>query len=226
MYKTKIAVPIMPKTIAELEGLVAEDFIGADIIEWRADFLPEGDILAAAPIFMKKFGQFETLFTIRTVKEGGELDITENNYIELLHAVNAFEPTYLDIEYFTHKRAFPKLRDLKDKIVLSFHDFKEMPTDYTERLMQMEREHTAFVKAAVMPQRECDVLDIMQITRDMTLEYGQKFITMGMGDLGKVSRISGYLTGNCWTFASLAEASAPGQFSLKDALHLRELFEG
>jgi len=225
MYHSKIVVPIMPKSIKEIEDLDVEAFSGADIIEWRADYLAADKILEAAPIFIKKFSDYETLFTIRTRKEGGELEIDEQDYIKLLHEVNAFGPTYLDVEYFSHKRAFPSLRDMKDKIVLSYHNFQEMPTDFTERIVKMEREKTAFVKMAVMPQQECDVLDIMQINRDLTLQYGQKFITVGMGELGKLSRISGYLTGNAWTFASLEEASAPGQLSLKDTSYILNLLE-
>ncbi|GBG96221.1 type I 3-dehydroquinate dehydratase [Lactococcus termiticola] len=225
MYQSKIVVPIMPKCLKDLEALEAQAFSGADIIEWRADYLPSGQILEAAPIFLEKFQAYETLVTIRTRKEGGELEIDEQDYIRLLHEINKLGPSYLDVEYFTHERAFGSLRDLKDKIVLSYHNFQEMPTDFTERLFKMEREKTAFVKMAVMPQQECDVLDIMQITRDMTLEYGQKFITVGMGELGKLSRISGYLTGNAWTFASLEEASAPGQLSLKDTAYILDLLE-
>lgn len=89
----------------------------------------------------------------------------------------------------------------------------------------MHEEGTAFVKVAVMPERECDVLDLLQITRDMTLEYGNHFISMAMGDLGRLSRISGYLTGSCWTFASLENSSAPGQISLKETVEILDLLE-
>lgn len=66
----------------------------------------------------------------------------------------------------------------------------------------MHEEGTAFVKVAVMQNVNVMFL-VITITRDMTLEYGDHFISMAMGDLGRLSRISGYLTGSCWTFASL-----------------------
>ncbi len=137
----------------------------------------------------------------------------------------SYNPDYIDIEYFSFPHILEHLSSVKEKVVLSYHNFKEMPDDLTQRLVLMNEENTAFVKAAVMPQSECDVLDLLQITRDLTLEYGAHFITMGMGDLGKISRISGYLTGSCWTFASVGEESAPGQIDLDNLARLLELFE-
>ena len=46
-----------------------------------------------------------------------------------------------------------------------------------------------------------------------------------MGDLGRLSRISGYLTGSCWTFASLENSSAPGQISLKETEYILDILE-
>ena len=39
-------------------------------------------------------------------------------------------------------------------------------------------------------------------------------MTISMGKVGKVSRITAIVTGSSWSFASLDEASAPGQISL------------
>jgi len=38
---------------------------------------------------------------------------------------------------------------------------------------------------------------------------------MSMGELGKISRVSGALTGSVFTFASLHGASAPGQIPIE-----------
>lgn len=223
--KTQIVVPIMPKTIAEIEKLNLEAYAAADIIEWRADFLAEEDILQAAPQIFEKFADFKLLFTIRTAKEGGNLEISEKKYIQFLQKILEFEPDFIDIEYFSHHSVLNNFAHFRSKIVLSYHNFLEMPDDLTQRLIKMHKEKTAFVKAAIMPQRECDVLDLLQLTRDLTLEYGNHFITMAMGDLGKLSRISGILTGSRWTFASLDVVSAPGQIPLKLVAEVLEQLE-
>ncbi|MDN6011094.1 MAG: type I 3-dehydroquinate dehydratase, partial [Lactococcus lactis] len=156
---------------------------------------------------------------------GGNIQVSEKKYLQILKEILTYNPAYIDVEFFTHGPSFAALKDFRDKMVLSYHNFDEVPSDLTNRLIKMHEEGTAFVKVAVMPERECDVLDLLQITRDMTLEYGDHFISMAMGDLGRLSRISGYLTGSCWTFASLENSSAPGQISLKETEYILDILE-
>lgn len=225
MRKTKIVVPIMLTELAELEKVSVSDYRAADIVEWRADFLSADEILEIAPKFFEKFKESKILFTLRTVREGGNIQVSEKKYLQILQEILTYNPAYIDVEFFTHGPSFAALKDFRDKMVLSYHNFDEVPTDLTNRLIKMHEEGTAFVKVAVMPERECDVLDLLQITRDMTLEYGDHFISVAMGDLGRLSRISGYLTGSCWTFASLENSSAPGQISLKETEYILDILE-
>lgn len=225
MRKTKIVVPIMLTELAELEKVSVSDYRAADIVEWRADFLSADEILEMAPKFFEKFKESKILFTLRTVREGGNIQVSEKKYLQILQEILTYNPAYIDVEFFTHGPSFAALKDFRDKMVLSYHNFDEVPSDLTNRLIKMHEEGTAFVKVAVMPERECDVLDLLQITRDMTLEYGDHFISMAMGDLGRLSRISGYLTGSCWTFASLENSSAPGQISLKETEYILGILE-
>lgn len=225
MRKTKIVVPIMLTELAELEKVSVSDYRTADIVEWRADFLSADEILEMAPKFFEKFKESKILFTLRTVREGGNIQVSEKKYLQILQEILTYNPAYIDVEFFTHGPSFSALKDFRDKMVLSYHNFDEVPSDLTNRLIKMHEEGTAFVKVAVMPERECDVLDLLQITRDMTLEYGDHFISMAMGDLGRLSRISGYLTGSCWTFASLDNSSAPGQISLKETEYILDILE-
>lgn len=225
MRKTKIVVPIMMTELAELEKVSVSDYRTADIVEWRADFLSADEILEMAPKFFEKFKESKILFTLRTVREGGNIQVSEKKYLQILKEILTYNPAYIDVEFFTHGPSFAALKDFRDKMVLSYHNFDEVPSDLTNRLIKMHEEGTAFVKVAVMPERECDVLDLLQITRDMTLEYGDHFISMAMGDLGRLSRISGYLTGSCWTFAILENSSAPGQISLKETEYILDILE-
>lgn len=228
MRKTKIVVPVLPTTVAEVQELNVEKYRKADIIEWRADFLGDIEsILQAAPFIFEKFKDFYLLFTVRTANEGGNISISKKDYVTLLKKVAKFDPDYIDIEYFSYRKALPQLLEFKEKIVLSYHNFFESPTDLTARMMKMQREETGFVKVAIMAQRECDVLDLLQITRDFTMEYGPKFIGIAMGELGKISRVAGGLTGSVWTFVALDkdEGSAPGQLTLPQMLDVLDALE-
>ena len=77
----KIVVPIMPTSLEEAQALELSRFEGADIIEWRADFLDKDSILTVAPAIFEKFAGFEIVFTIRTTREGGRLELTDAEYV-------------------------------------------------------------------------------------------------------------------------------------------------
>lgn len=79
-----------------------------------------------------------------------------------------------------------------------------------------------------MPHNEQEVLDLMNYTRGFkTLNPEQTYATVSMGKLGKLSRISGDVTGSAWTFASLdcENASAPGQIKLLDMKKIMTVLE-
>jgi len=44
-----------------------------------------------------------------------------------------------------------------------------------------------------------------------------------MGRVGRISRIASDLTGSAWSFASLDEATAPGQISLSNMKKIRDI---
>ena len=48
---------------------------------------------------------------------------------------------------------------------------------------------------------------------------------MSMGKLGRISRLASDLVGSSWTFASLDQASAPGQVSLNNMKLIQEVLD-
>ena len=189
----KIVVPIMPTSLEEAQALELSRFEGADIIEWRADFLDKDSILTVAPAIFEKFAGFEIV--------------------------------YIDFEYFTRKAVFDQMLEFSN-LVLSYHNFEETPENLMELLSEMANLTPRVVKVAVMPKNEQDVLDLMNFTRGFkAFNPEQEFVTMSMGKLGRLSRFAGDLIGSSWTFASLDNASAPGQISLADMRRIREVLD-
>ena len=93
MRKTKIVVPVLPTTVAEVQELNVEKYRKADIIEWRADFLGDIEsILQAAPFIFEKFKDFSLLFTVRTANEGGNISISKKDYVTLLKKSSQIGP--------------------------------------------------------------------------------------------------------------------------------------
>ncbi len=78
----------------------------------------------------------------------------------------------------------------------------------------METLGADILKLAVMPETSEDVLDLLQTTAQISAQTMHPIITMSMGKLGVISRISGATFGSAVTFATVGQASAPGQIPL------------
>ena len=97
----KLVVSVMPKSLEEAQAIDANRYVDADIIEWRADFLPKDEILQVAPAIFEKFAGRELLFTLRTRAEGGEIDLSAQEYVQVIKDVTQlYQPEYVDFEYF------------------------------------------------------------------------------------------------------------------------------
>ncbi|HHR6850896.1 TPA: type I 3-dehydroquinate dehydratase [Streptococcus pneumoniae] len=222
----KLIVSVMPRSLEEAQALDATRYLDADIIEWRADYLPKEAILQVAPAIFEKFAGRELVFTLRTRSEGGEIDFSPEEYIHLIKEVAQFyQPDYIDFEYYSYKDVFEEMLDFPN-LVLSYHNFQETPENMMEILSELTILNPKLVKVAVMAHTEQDVLDLMNYTRGFkTLNPEQEYVTISMGKVGKVSRITADVTGSSWSFASLDEVSAPGQISLASMKKIREILD-
>lgn len=220
----KLVVSVMPKSLEEAQAIDANRYVDADIIEWRADFLPKDEILQVAPAIFEKFAGRELLFTLRTRAEGGEIDLSAQEYVQVIKDVTQlYQPEYVDFEYFGKKDVFDQMLDFPN-LVLSYHNFQETPENMMEILSELTSLNPKVVKVSVMAHTEQDVLDLMNFTRGFkTLNPEQEYVTISMGKVGKVSRITSDVTGSSWSFASLDVASAPGQISLSNMKKIREI---
>ncbi|HEU9249415.1 TPA: type I 3-dehydroquinate dehydratase [Streptococcus pneumoniae] len=222
----KLIVSVMPRSLEEAQALDATRYLDADIIEWRADYLPKEAILQVAPAIFEKFAGRELVFTLRTRSEGGEIDLSPEEYIHLIKEVAQFyQPDYIDFEYYSYKDVFEEMLDFPN-LVLSYHNFQETPENMMEILSELTILNPKLVKVAVMAHTEQDVLDLMNYTRGFkTLNPEQEYVTISVGKVGKVSRITADVTGSSWSFASLDEVSAPGQISLASMKKIREILD-
>ncbi|HGJ8156511.1 TPA: type I 3-dehydroquinate dehydratase [Streptococcus pneumoniae] len=222
----KLIVSVMPRSLEEAQALDATRYLDADIIEWRADYLPKEAILQVAPAIFEKFAGRELVFTLRTRSEGGEIDLSPEEYIHLIKEVAQFyQPDYIDFEYYSYKDVFEEMLDFPN-LVLSYHNFQETPENMMEILSELTILNPKLVKVAVMAHTEQDVLDLMNYTRGFkTLNPEQEYVTISMGKVGKVSRITADVTGSSLSFASLDEVSAPGQISLASMKKIREILD-
>jgi 3-dehydroquinate dehydratase-1 len=80
-------------------------------------------------------------------------------------------------------------------------------------------------KIAVMPKNVQDILTLLDATITMkNKDRDYPLITMAMGPLGLISRLSGELFGSACTFGAGRTASAPGQIPANDLRNVLNIF--
>ena len=79
----KLIVSVMPRSLEEAQAIDVMRYHDADIIEWRADFLPKEAILQVAPAIFEKFAGRELVFTLRTRAEVVKLNSRQKNMFKL-----------------------------------------------------------------------------------------------------------------------------------------------
>ena len=183
----KLVVSIMPRTLEEAQQLDRSRYDGADVIEWRADFLDKNEILTVAPAVFEKFAGREILFTLRTRGEGGQIDLTSEEYLAIIQDIQSiYHPDYIDFEFYSHREVFEQMLEFSN-LVLSYHNFQETPENMMEILSELTSLSPKLVKVSVMAHNEQEVLDLMNYTRGFkTLNPEQDYVTISMGKVGKI----------------------------------------
>ena len=95
------------------------------------------------------------------------------------------------------------------------------------RLRAMADAGADAAKLAVMPRGPHDVARLLGVTARASEELDVPVVTMSMGGLGAVSRVSGAVFGSALTFATAGGApSAPGQLPVERVRAMLELLPG
>ncbi|MEL7607840.1 MAG: type I 3-dehydroquinate dehydratase [Sedimentibacter saalensis] len=230
----KICIPLTGKNITSILDEINDlNQVDHDLAELRIDFYEDVDDFSKVVDLLKKIREIyfkPLLFTFRTKKEGGVHDMSEENYFELIHmATDSGLIDMVDIELFSHEESLRKAvafaHEKHIKVVMSNHDFHKTPDkdEIIKRLVKMQENGADISKIAVMPTCNDDVLELLSATMEVKNKYGFPCITMSMGRLGAITRLSGELFGSCMTFAVVKNTSAPGQISaakVKEVLDL------
>ncbi len=222
-----ICIPIVEKTeeaiLHEMEELMKEP---QDMIEWRIDFFEDCEDPEKVIFLLKRLQELskDTILvaTVRTKMQGGQFEGSNSLYEVLLMTIaDSGAADLMDVEFFTVQNPsdlFQILKGFQTPIIASHHDFSETPElDVMRMLLKDMAGFSDVVKLAVMPKNVGDVLNLLKVTYDFNQAYPEvPIISMSMGKLGMVSRISGEVFGSCVTFGAAALASAPGQIERKE----------
>lgn len=232
----KVIVPVTgasgPELLAEVDALAGHR---VDIVEWRVDYLDGAPDRAAvagtARSLRERLGERPLLATFRTAAEGGQKAISDEDYAGLLRAlVDSGDVDAVDVEFFrgdelvrglieaAHARGVP--------VVASNHDFDATPPaeEIVARLRAMEGAGADVAKLACTPHDTGDLLTLLSATWQMSAQHAQgPIITMSMGQVGMLSRLTGAFFGSAATFGMVGRASAPGQIPVEELNELLTL---
>ena len=228
-----ICVPIVGPMMEDILSQVQEAVQAkVDLIELRPDMWMKGFHIveeAYIPTIVNLVGQLRSkyadmpmLFTWRTLAEGGEAPLSSEKYRNLLQAIvdqNLVDA--VDVELFAYSNeignSMKQAHQQGIQTVMSYHNFQSTPDldtlhIYAERMVSVGAQ---VIKFSLMPTTSDDVFSVLQFTKELTRKYPQlSRITMSMGQLGQITRTCGNVFGNCLTFGTLGQASAPGQIEV------------
>ena len=225
-----ICVPIVGPTVEDILSQLEEAVQAkVDLIELRPDMwmkcsnISEDEYIPTIVTFVEEVHprvvDMPVLFTWRTISEGGETPLCSDNYIKLLQAIVDQDLVQaIDVELFAYTEEIGSIMKQAHQqglqTVMSYHNFQSTPDIetlhvYAERMVSVGAQ---VIKFALMPITNDDVLSVLQFTKELMERYPQlPRITMSMGQLGQITRTCGHVFGNCLTFGTLGQASAPGQ---------------
>lgn len=243
--RPKVAVPLVSQLpqeiIAECEHAA---MLPCDLIEWRADSYLSGltdleEVLQTKEFyldFLKILDDLEyiagdkpLIFTLRSVEQGGMLQLSQAQKAEIYQLVaQSGLAGLIDVELPVAAQSAEdiceesglSLREQIDvihafggKVICSYHEFDRMlsPEEILEKIQIMQAAGADVFKIAAMAVTKEDAENLLKTTAFLHQNGIGPLVMMAMGEWGKTTRVAAGRYGSCITFAAGQEASAPGQ---------------
>lgn len=174
--------------------------------------------------------QIEKIFSsgaklIATFRPG---KVNEQERLDLLKTAINSGATYVDVEFETDygfkKDIVSTALSKKCDIIVSYHNFENTPSREQLKIIvaQSFDMGATVAKIACLVNKPEDNASILSV-----YEPGKRIVSVGMGELGKISRIAAPFLGAEFTFASATDefATAPGQVSYTKLRTIVELLK-
>ena len=223
----KICVSLGTSDINELKKLVSESLsANADFMEIRFDYFDKAKMNEVLEFVLDH--KERAVFTCRAANEGGKYAGSEVERVTALRRLAAFRPLFLDVEYNT----MTANDDLMDQFtaqncetLVSWHNFDLTPsTEELDNLLSRMKEYSSNVKIVTMANSMRDNLRVLKLY-ESAKKAKISLVTFCMGEHGILSRVLCTYAGAPFTYASLTEAIAPGQLTLKQTRSIYDTLE-
>ena len=243
--RPKVAVPLVSQLpqeiIAECEHAA---MLPCDLIEWRADSYLSGltdleEVLQTKEFyldFLKILDDLEyiagdkpLIFTLRSVEQGGMLQLSQAKKAEIYQMVaQSGLAGLIDVELpvaaqsaediceesgLSLREQIDEIHAFGGKVICSYHEFDRMlsPEEILEKIQIMQAAGADVFKIAAMAVTKEDAENLLKTTAFLHQNGIGPLVMMAMGEWGKTTRVAAGRYGSCITFAAGQEASAPGQ---------------
>ena len=222
-------------TIAETNALEALKLasigqkMGADLIEYRLDFLERKNFEKDVSVIgnLKEQAELPVIFTVRSNKEGGVWEGSEEERLNIIEACIDTAPAYVDIELTLDIEDISRLCLMAKKndvsVILSRHygnmpPLKQLISDLKEA-KALEADVVKIIPTAKTLEDNLEILMLHSSAKDI----GIKIIAFCMGKYGVLSRILCSFFGSEFTYAGVNKVVASGQLMVDS---LRMILDG
>lgn len=222
-----------------------------DIIEWRVDKILQHSQISEVENIAKSLGNFiqqPILATVRTATEGGDIMLSSKEYLQVVDRLAEIEEiAIIDLELSeqNYREALSfRAQEMREKNIVNIFSKHFFDPEQSSKLLQqgMARildEAFAYgadiAKLAIWINNIEDLLKLLQQTFTYHKLYPErKILLIGMGEVGRSSRLIGGIFGSCATFAANASgetqeiklSSAPGQLPADLVYQVLQLLHG
>ena len=206
-----------------LENMYRARDEGADLLEWRLDVTRDPEVetvVAKSPL--------PVIATVRSAEQGGHFSGTRQEQLKLLIRAANSGSSHVDWEFRSGEPLPAELSAMRERVIVSYHDFKQTPTVKELELLldQMAGLRTGLVKVVTMAQRMEDNISLLNVI-GWGRNRGMQVVAFCLGPLGRISRLACLLLGGAFTYAALESGveAAPGQLTLAKMRQLLELLK-
>ncbi len=184
-----------------------------DLAEHRLDYMETPDYLKT---------DIPLIATCRPSFLGGKFDGPEERRFEILKGAIAHGYKYVDVELEAddalRKDLITFAREHDCKVIISTHDFKSTPEELELLLDAIVLAGADIAKIVTTPETDKDCKKLISLYPRSPIPL----IAFCMGDIGRFTRVLGHYLGAPFTYVSLGEKTAPGQFSIGEMIEIRE----
>jgi len=213
-----------PRVVATVTRPEDLSFLGAavelpcDLLEYRLD-----NLLACTDEAMASMSRQSgtALLTVRSPAEGGAGNLSPEERLALYRnhwdAADLVDTEVASLESPAFSDFATEVHDAGSLLVASFHDFSGFPGRdlLADKLAAAYSFRADVAKVAVVVNSMTDLFTLVDLV-DYHHGKGRLISAMGMGPLGKLSRLVLAKAGSCLNYGYLQTPNAPGQWSAAD----------